>query len=210
MRGTAVAIVAGLSLSLAVGCANVPEISFDARDDFSHYRTWDWLPGTARIIDAPTENLVGLDRDLARIVELELERQGLERVRGGADLRVGAVLNVRREVKTVFETGAIEFLPSHHASPSFQVQSTVQRDEVQERFRLVVFATDPRLGRVVWTGALEDRSRERFASYLERTVASILGQFPPAGRGSPSPGRDPDLKGPTKFTTSSPPSEPDA
>ena len=50
-------------MSVCVACTTPVEISFDEREDFSRYRTWDWLPGAARTIDAPTPYLVGLDRD---------------------------------------------------------------------------------------------------------------------------------------------------
>ena len=211
MRGTAVAIAAVVSMSVCVACTTLLEISFDERADFSRYRTWDWLPGAARTIDAPTPYLVGLDRDLARLVERELERQGFERVRRGADLRIGVLLNVRREVVKVFETGAVEQLSSLHESPSYQVQTTVERQETHERSRLVVVATDARRGKVVWTGALEERFRGQFSPYLERTVANLLEHFPPAGRvsESPPPGPDPGTGGPTDFTVSPSRSEPD-
>ena len=211
MRGTAVAIVAVVSMSLCLACATPPEITFDEREDFSRYRTWDWLPGTPRTIDAPTPYVVGLDRDLARLVEQELERRGFVRVRRGADLRFGVVLNLRREVVKVFETGAIEQLSSLHESPSFQVQATVERQETRERSRLVVVAIDARHGKVVWKGALEERFRGQLSHHLKRTVANLVEHFPPAGRASesPPPGPDPGTRGPTDFTASPSRSEPD-
>jgi len=209
MRGTA--IVAFLSLSLGVACTTPMEISFDARVDFSRYHSWDWLPDTARTLDVPTPYIVALDRDLARSVEREFEKRGLRRTRGGADLLIGALLNVRREIVTVVETSAVEYLSSHHASPGYEVQAVMKREETHERSRLVIFATDARLGHVVWRGALEERRRDRFSLHLARTVANLLQQFPPLTRfnGSPEPSRDPGAEDPTKFTASPSPSEHD-
>jgi hypothetical protein len=212
MRGTAIAIVALLSVSLlGVACATSLEISVDESQDFSRYRTWDWLPGAARTIDAPTPHSGGLDRDLARLVERELERRGFERVRREADLRVGAGLKVRSEVVKVFETGAVEQVSSHHESPSYEVQATVERRETHQRSRLAVVAIDARRGKVVWRGTLEERLRGPVSPELKRMVAELLDHFPPAGRANESPPPDPDpgSGAETELTTSPSRSGPD-
>ena len=43
-------------------------------------------------------------RNYGRLVERELEKRGFERVRRGPDLRVGVLLNVRREEVIIHET----------------------------------------------------------------------------------------------------------
>jgi hypothetical protein len=202
MEGAALRIAAVLSLSLGVACSTYPEISFDEREDFSRYRTWDWLPGTARTIDAPAANSVALDHELARFVERALERRGFERVRRRPDLRVGVRLEVRREEVTIYETHAIEQLSSLHSSPSYDVQASVKRRQTYERSRLLVFAIEARQGRVVWEGALAARSRGQLGPHLERTTADLLERFPSAGRastGAPPPARDPATGRPSEF-----------
>jgi len=178
-------IVAVLFLSLGVACTTRPEIDYDERQDFSHYRTWAWFPGVARVIDAPDANVAELDRDMARLVERALERRGFERVRGRSDLRVGAKLEVRREEVTTYETGAMEQLSSLHSSPSYQVQATVQRRRTYEYSRLVIFAIDPRLVRIVWRGVLDERFPDQFSPHLQRTIVSLMERFPPASRAAP-------------------------
>lgn len=208
MRSFAVASLAVLFLLLCAGCVSVPEVSFDPEDDFGRYQTWDWLPSAAQTFDTPA-NIDGLNRKLTRLVARELRRQGLERVQGGADLRIGAVLNVRRENATVLETGAIRQLLSHNASTSYHIQSTVSRTETREHFRLVVIAADARSGQIVWRGSLEDWSRDDFSAHMGRTVENLLARFPASGASRKSPGRDPGTEGPTKFAVPPPRLAPD-
>ncbi len=171
---------------LWIGCTSPVDIYFDGAEDFGNYRTWDWLPSAARTIDAPTPYAVGLDRELAELVERELARRGFRRVRDGADLRLGALLNMRREEANVMETRAIEQISSLHSSPNFEVQATVTRVETYERYRLVVFAVEPRSGRIVWKGALEERFPSDGSSPgVRQTVTGLLAHFPAAGDGKP-------------------------
>jgi hypothetical protein len=211
MRGPAAALAAAVATSLCIACATSLEVSRDEREDFSRHRTWDWLPGAARTIDAPPPYRVGLDRDLARLVERALGRRGFVRVRHGADLRIGALLNVRRRVVKVLETGAIQQLSSLHEAPSYQVQATVERREVRERCRLVIFAVAAHRGEIVWKGALEERFRGQFGPHLERTVANLVERFPPAGRASepPPPRPEPGPGGPGDLAVSPSRSGPD-
>jgi hypothetical protein len=198
-------IVAVLSLSLGVACTTRPEVDFDERDDFSRYRTWDWYAGVAGSIDAPGTNAAELDLDMARLVERALERLGFERVRGRSDLRVGVKLEVRREEVITYETGAMEQLSSLHFEPSYQVQATVERRRTYEHSRLVIFAIDPLRRRVVWRGVLQERFPGQFSPHLQRTVASLMERFPPAGRAAPDappPARDPASGRPSEYTGS--------
>jgi len=212
MEAAALRIAVALSVSLGVACSTSPEISFDEREDFSRYRTWDWLPGAARTIDAPAADSVALDLELARLVERALDRRGFERVRRRPDLRVGVRLEVRREEVTIYETHAIEQLSSLHSSPSYEVQAAVKRRQTYERSRLLVFAIEARHGRVVWEGALAARSPGRLGAQLERTIADLLERFPSAGRasrGGTPPIRDPATGRPTEFGDSQERERPD-
>ena len=171
-------IAAVVFLTLSVACAS-PDISVDERADLSRYRTWSWLPGKARFVEAHNAAAVpALEGDLARLVERALALRGFERVEGEPDLRVGAMLVVRLEHETVYETGAVEHLSSLHHSPSFEVQATVPRTQVYERARLALFVADPKLDRLVWQGTLEDRFRDEFAPHLEGSVEALLQRFP--------------------------------
>jgi hypothetical protein len=212
MQGTAVRIVAALLLSFTVACTTTLEISRDERADFSAFRTWDWLPDTARSVEAPTpEVAAGLDYDLARLIHSQLAQQGFEQVRRGPDLRIGFLLNVQRQVVTYIETGASQQLSSLHDSPSYEIQASTERVKTYDHARLVVFAIDPRSRRVVWQGVLQDRFDGALSAHLKGTVASLLEHFPPAGRAArlPIPGREPATPGPSEFTGPPSRSEPD-
>jgi hypothetical protein len=198
-----------MSSGLRSWSATSPDISVDEREEFSRYATWDWAPRTDRAVDTSGSDGGGLDRELALLVERELERRGFERVHRRPDLRVGARLEVRREEVIRYETAALEQLSSLHSSPSFQVQKTVKRRQTYERSRLVIVATDARRCRIVWEGALEERFLGRFSPHLKRTVASLLERFPPAGRastGGPPHDRDPGTGLPSVFTGTPSPS----
>ena len=80
-------------LALALACASSPRITFDPEQDWSRHRTWDWLPGTARTIETPTDDLLQLDRELARLIESALAQRGFTRDRKNPDLRIGGLLN---------------------------------------------------------------------------------------------------------------------
>src|SRR5262245_57028582 len=157
MRG-AVLFAASLVAALASGCATTTvDVAFDPAQDFSQYRTWDWLPRGKNVYALPGEERA-LDRLISRLVEQELGERGLVRVRGGADLLVGYELRVRRQLVILNETGAEDLLPSHHSSPSYQVQATTRRIDVYDRGYLWVAMTDGEREGRIWRGELRTRS----------------------------------------------------
>ena len=189
------------ALLLGAGCARPLEIFRDDRGDFERYHSWAWVPGSPRTIDAPPPYRIGLDRDLARLVERELARRGFVRVLEAADLHVGSYLRVKREVAIVLETGAMQTLSSLHSSPSYEVQSAVRRTEVYERTVLIVFAVDSRSGETVWKGRREERSAAQSVPHIDDTVAALLAHFPPAARPAPpAPGIEPPRGEPSDFS----------
>lgn len=188
MRITASRIVVLFTLaSLIVACMGSPRIQLAPGAAFDRYASWSWLPDEARRIDAPPGLAPRFDRELERLVGEALAERGYQRVEAGADLRIGVLLDVRREVVTVRETGAMQQVSSLHESGSFQVQAAVERQRTYEHSRLVLFAIDPRRGEVVWQGILERRFRGVFAAHIEEVVATLLARFPEAGRGGEGP-----------------------
>jgi hypothetical protein len=182
---TAVHLVVILVAWLGAGCATSVEVSFDESQDFSRFRTWDWLPG-ARSVDA----LPGEERDLERLtaslVAAELREKGLVRSVSEPDLRIGYWLRVDRQLVHVNETGATALLASHHSSPSYLVQATEARVDVFDRGHLVVVITDGPRERRVWRGELWARRRGRFATHLPATVSNLLGRLPVEGPAPPA------------------------
>jgi hypothetical protein len=187
MRG-AVHLAAIAVAALVAGCATSVDVEFEDGQDFSGYRTWDWLPG-ARSVDALPGEERALDALTSRLVGQELQSRGLVRARDGADLLVGYTLRVRRQLVATNETGAVDLLSSHHSSPSYLVQATQQRVQVHDDGYLRIVVTDGNRERVVWRGQLWARRRGDFAHHLPDAVSRLLGRLPatlPAAADAPS------------------------
>ena len=179
----AVHLAAVAVAALTAACATTVDVAFDDAQDFSGYRTWDWLP-RGRNVDAVPGEERGLDALASRLVERELRGRGLARAGDGADFLVGYDLRVRRTLVAVNETGAQGLLSSHHSSPSYLIQATQQRIDVQDRGYLRVVVTDGRSERVVWRGELSARRRGDFARHLPDVVSRLLGRLPVGSRPS--------------------------
>jgi len=175
----AVHLAAAVVAVVAAGCTTSLDVAFDDGQDFSRYRTWDWLPAGRSV-----EALPGEERALAaltsRLVEAQLGARGLARSRDGADLLVGYTLRVQRQVVATNETGAVDLLSSHHSSPSFLVQSTQQRLQIHDDGYLRIVLTDGEREQVLWRGELWARSRQDFAHHLPDAVSRLLARLPAA------------------------------
>jgi hypothetical protein len=171
-------------VALLLGCGGGLEIRRDDGVDFGTLRTWSWLPNAARTIDAPPPYAIGLDRELAGSVEAMLLEQGFVRVDRDGDLRIGALLNVRREYENVVETGAVQQLSTYTSDGIYEIQRSTLRRQTFERVRLVVFAMNPLTGKPVWTGSHERRFEGEFARHLESVVGMLIAGFPTAGAAS--------------------------
>jgi len=188
MRHLAILLLALLPVLPGMACAPPLNIHLDERADFARYRTWSWLPDAPRTIDAPVPYAIGLDRGLARLVERTLGERGFVRVERGGDLRVGAALNVRREIESVMETGAVEHLSTYTSDGTYLVQRSTLRQVTYDRSRLAIFAIHPGSQTVVWRGSLERRDVGGFPPHLGEAVARLLDRFPNAGAGGGAPG----------------------
>ena len=182
LRAAAVAILALVGSGLCVACATSIEIERDPRAAFDRYCTWDWIAAGGLSIEGPASGIAGIDRDLAQWVERELARRGFDRVRGAPDLRIGVLLQIQREVKTVHQTGAVEHVSSLHQTPNYQVQRSVTATRIYDHSRFGVIAVDPRQESVVWKGTVEQSFRGGFAPHLEDMIGDLLERFPSASR----------------------------
>lgn len=183
MRGT-VQLLASLAFLACLGpaCASPVDVTWDARVDFSRYRTWDWLPELSRSLDAEAPDLDprALGPTLTRHVARELAAKGLSRDRLGADLLVGARLRVERRLVVTQQSGAVQHLASMHDSPSYDVQATRTQLDPYEKGRLEIAVASSREGRVVWRGVVEDEVRGEIAAHVGELVARLLARFPAA------------------------------
>jgi hypothetical protein len=186
-------LVASLFLSIApltfgVGCSTPVTVSVDEEADFSQYRTWGWPPREAPDPESNAADASVLDRQLASHILEALRERGLRYEREDPDLIVAARLLVSRKQVTINTTPAMEWLPSLHNSPSYEIQYTRSDTHTDEVGHLVVVVRDPRLGREVWRGETERRFQSAFAPHIGEVVDSLLGRFPTAPIQSPGPG----------------------
>jgi hypothetical protein len=176
MRG-AVQLAATAVAAFCAGCATSLDVSYDETEDFSRYRTWDWLPGGRNVEALPGEDRA-LDSLTSRLVARELRDRGLERVDDEPDFLVGYQLQVYRQLLAVNETGASSYLASHHASPSYIVQTTTSRVDVYDHAHLRFMVTDGRREKMLWRGDLSARRKGDFAHHLSDAVAELLDRLP--------------------------------
>lgn len=192
MQGPVLALVIAAAAAVLAGCATPVDVTVDDLHDFSLARTWEWASRTTHAVDLDPGDERTLDALAARLVDAALARRGLARGTGGADLLVGYTLEVRRRLRVSNETGAVDLLASHHASPSYLVQSTQKRVEVVHDGHLLVVVTDGPSGRVVWRGAIRTAREVDFARELSAAVSELFERFPGAtgaSRGAISPDR---------------------
>jgi hypothetical protein len=190
----ALQLAASLSLSIApltfgVGCSTPVTVSVDEEADFSQYRTWGWPPAEVLDPESIAASATALDRQLASHILEGLRERGLHYAREDPDLVVAARLLVSRQQVTVHTTPAMEWLPSLHNSPSYEIQFTRSDSENHEVGHLVIVVRDPRLGREVWRGETERKFSSAFEPHVGEVVDSLLGRFPTAAIRSPGPGR---------------------
>jgi hypothetical protein len=175
---SSVQLAAIVVAALCAGCTTFVEVSYDEADDFSQYRTWDWLPrGTS--VDALPGEEEGLESLTGQVVASELEKHGLARDRQRPDLLIGYQLQVQRKIVVVNETGARGFLSSHsNTSPSYSYQTTTSRVEVWDHGYLRFMMTDGAQEKMIWRGEIWARRRGDFAGHLAGAVSKLLDRLP--------------------------------
>ena len=178
-----------VSASVGVGCATKLDVVFDEREDFSRYRSWDWLRHGVPRVDAPQADAGALDAHLARLIERRLLESGFERAGDRADFLVTYRLGLRRRALLVNEPMAPYLLSSHHSSASYWIEGSQQVLRVYDDIRLLIGITDTD-GRSIWHGTLERRVEYRPSLPLRDAVATLLERFPPAVPGPDPPQRE--------------------
>lgn len=179
MRG-AIYLVSLILAWLGVACSTTVDVAFDEREDFSRYRTWDWLPHAVPHVDAPHRDAPALDARLARLIERALRGRGFERTGDRADFFVTYQLVLRRQTVVVYVPFAPYLLSSNHSSPSYWIEGSEKESRVYEDIHLAIDVTEGR-GRSIWHAALERRVEEGSALPLDDAVATLLERFPRHG-----------------------------
>jgi hypothetical protein len=166
-----------------MACAGQVAVEFDPTENFSGYRTWDWLPRRSEPLDVEGIDAQGLHELILAEVERALELRGYPRSAPSEgevpDFYVTYHVRIRRELVLVTETPATQFLPSFHASPSYVVSAVEQRIQAFEASTLAIDVADGHDKQLVWRGAYERRVRGSFRPHLKAAVDHILERFPP-------------------------------
>lgn len=161
------------------GCATDVRVDFDPLEDFSRFRTWDWLrPG---LQDDPLATGVdrGLEATLRIAVERELRERGYARATvGRPDFLVAYQVTLERELVQRMETPAMQTLSSPHREGGFEVTASRRTVQAYETGTIVLVVIDGEGRDRVWRGVGIRRVRESFRPRAARVVAEIFERFP--------------------------------
>src|SRR5258705_7113258 len=151
-----IALVSAIAVAgLWAACTTAPvAVSYDRSEDFSKYRTWDWIDGAAIVVhtlDDPPK----VQAQPASLIERGLRERGLEREAGAAELRVAALLVVKRTYQVFRRARAMETLHSNHDVGTYEVQGDVMDRRAVDRCRLAIYVTGPHQERLVWQAELD-------------------------------------------------------
>ena len=178
LRITVCLLVAFALISFASGCRTL-SLQIEKPGDASRYRTWDFAHPVRGVIHAPLLVDIDLEPVVAKQVEIWLSDRGFRRTTNDPDLLVYFQLVVRGQLVEQSVTGAVQYLPSLHYSPSYEVQSTrteLRRYEIAELLVLMIDSSERRL---VWRGRLNERYRDEFTPHLGEAVSQLLAHVPP-------------------------------
>jgi uncharacterized protein DUF4136 len=177
------ALASGLLLAwvalAGVGCATDVRVDFDPGEDFSSYRTWDWLRPSWQ----GNPLVSGVDRGLESLVRLSIESglraRGYERSSvGQPDFLVAYHLTLERELVRRLETPAMQTLSSPHREGGFEVTASRPTLQLYETGTLVVVVANAGDLQRVWRGIGIRRVRDSFKTRAERVVSDLVSRFP--------------------------------
>ena len=178
---------AGALLALLMaGCAPVSvQVDYDPKVDFSGYRSWGWLAEPETTGNAGADD-PALHRLIRAAIEAQLESQGYVTARD-PQLRFGYHVSTQERVDV--RTVSSPYPPAHWDGGNAELRvDTETYVRESERGRLVIDVVDTSRNALVWRGVGERTlRREPTADQLEqtvrKTVAEILGRFPPGAGG---------------------------
>lgn len=167
-----------------LACASPIEVMLDPAADPERWQSWDWLSDTGLLVQTPESERPGAERRLSHAIRAGFAERGYERNRGRPDLRVGVVLTARPVLRLRSQMGAVESITAYH-NGSFEVQASEKRLDRLYVYRLEIYVSEQRTGRLVWQGRLADQTSGNELSALKEGVAKLLTEFPQ--RIEPSP-----------------------
>lgn len=161
-------------------CATSVKVDVDENEDFSQYRTWDWMPQIRPRVEGRYAVTPALDVRMSRLIEDALEARGFERTQPPADFYVTFHLTIQPKAEFVEQPMAPYLLDSHHASPSFWIEGTESVERRYDDLRLAIGISGGG-GRMTWQAALEQQVEAGEALPLDKAVAKLIDRFPSTG-----------------------------
>jgi hypothetical protein len=169
-----------LLAALLAGCSTSLTIDVDEHEDFSNYRTWDWMPEIRSRVAGPFENLPALDVRTSRRIAAELAIRGFEHTEPPADFYVTYRLSVHQRSELVEQPMAPYLLSSHNSSASYWVEGTESVERRIDDFRLVIGVT-PGGSRMTWLASFERSLDPSEDLPIEAAVEKLFDRFPTLG-----------------------------
>lgn len=158
------------------GCSVQVTSRYDAKADFSKYKTFCWMDGCEFKVDGPDylkdeEIRLSIKNAIVR----ELNTKGLTENENAPDLLVGFNITVKNDTAVIFRR--LEETPIYYR-PLPQ-----QQDEIPFlRGTLILAMADKSTSQIVWQAAaveyMEDRPKIT-AEYIEEGIRKVLKRFPP-------------------------------
>jgi hypothetical protein len=176
-----ISILPGLlafSAWLALGCAHSVVVDVDEQEDFSSYRTWDWMPQVRPKVIAMSGNGSALEAQMARLIEASLREQGLERSSDHPDFYLTYFLVVKRQTEIVQQAVAPEYLASLNDSPSYWIEGSVEEIRHYNAYRLAIGVSGGP-GRMTWRAVVANRVAAETELPLGDAIEILFERFPP-------------------------------
>jgi hypothetical protein len=173
-----ISILPGLLASLGLGCAHSVVVDVDEQEDFSSYRTWDWMPQVRPKVVALSGNGSALGARVSRLIEASLREQGFERTSDHPDFYLTYFLLVKRQTEIVQQAVAPEYLASLDSSPSYWIEGSVAEVRQYNVYRLAIGVSGGP-GRMTWRAVVANRVSAESELPLEDAVGALFERFPP-------------------------------
>jgi hypothetical protein len=167
--------------ALLAGCSGKMQVQtdFDKEADFTHYRTWDWLPGESGV----TENLVVDDASVKERIESAIDEGfksiGYERTSGAPDFFVKYYLGYGQEINTRNIENYYAYLNYAVFVPHVKQSYT----DVWETGTLIIDVIDAEGKKLVWRGYAETDVNPQAGPRenepkLQKAIKMTLEKFP--------------------------------
>ena len=185
-RKFSAALVATLGV-VVMSCATPSvKVEVDENEDFSNYRTWDWMPQIRPRVEGRYAVTPVLDLRVQRMIEASLEERGFRRTEPPADFYITFRLTIQPKAKLTQNAVAPYVLNSLHSTPSYYIERTEVSEHRFDDFYLAMGITEGG-GRMTWQATFEKHIEPNDSLPIEAAVEELFEHFPASRPLSDSP-----------------------